>query len=146
MPAMPILDKAAWLAQARAAHARTSFGLLGGEVVDVDDDSLTVRLPITDAVRQPYGLLHGGISLFLIETAASSHAAYGIDLAVLQPVGVEINGSHLRSATEGTVIAIARVVRRGRTHIVHEVDVMLEETGELLCKGRMTNYYKTVDG
>ncbi|MEX1247465.1 MAG: PaaI family thioesterase [Anaerolineales bacterium] len=141
---MPILDKEAWLALARAAHARTAFGLLGGELVDVDERTLTVRLPITDAVRQPYGMLHGGISLFLIETAASSHAAYGVDLGEAQPVGVEINGSHLRSATEGTLRAVARVIRRGRTHIVHEVDVVLEESGELLCRGRMTNYYKEV--
>ena len=142
---MPILDKAAWLALAREAHGRTAFGLLGGSVVDVDEDSLTVRLPITDKVLQPYGIVHGGISLFLIETAASSHAGFGVDLEVARPVGVEINGSHLRSATAGTLKAVARVVRRGRTHIVHEVDVLLEESGELLCRGRMTNYYKPVD-
>lgn len=142
---MPILDKATFLALAREGHARTSFGLLGGSVVDVDETSMTVRLPITDAVRQPFGLVHGGISLFLVETAASSHAAFGIDLERVRPVGVEISGSHLRSATDGTLVATARVLRRGRTHVVHEVDVMLEETGELLCKGRMTNYYKEVE-
>ncbi len=138
-------DKNTWLGLARAAHARTSFGLLGGEVVEVDDEHLVLRLPITDKVRQPYGLLHGGISLFLIETAASSHAAYGVDLTEVQPMGIEVNASHLRAATEGTVRAVARVVRRGRTHIVHEVDILLEETGELLSRGRMTNYYKEVD-
>ena len=118
---------------------------LGGSVVDVDDSSMTVRLPITDAVRQPFGLVHGGINMLLVETAASSHAAFGLDLERVRPVGVEISGSHLRSATDGTLLAVSRVLRRGRTHIVHEVDVMLEETGELLCKGRMTNYYKDVD-
>jgi uncharacterized protein (TIGR00369 family) len=142
---MAILDKQSWLAAARQGHANTSFGLLGGEVVDVDETGMTVRLPITDAVRQPFGLVHGGMYLFLIETAASSHAAFGIDLDRVRPVGVEINGSHVRSATEGTLKAVSRVVRRGRTHIVHEVDVLLEETGELLCKGRMTNYYKEVN-
>lgn len=137
-------DKDIWLDLARAAHAGTSFGLLGGELLEVDDDYLTLRLPITDKVRQPYGLLHGGISLFLIETAASSHAAYGVDLTQVQPVGIEVNASHLRSATEGTVRAVARLVRRGRTHVVHDVDVLLEETGEVLSRGRMTNYYKTI--
>ena len=140
-----MLDKDAWLALARETHARTSFWLLGGTLTDVDENSLTLRMPISDAVRQPYGLLHGGISLFLIETAASSHAAFGVDLDLVRPVGVEINASHLRSATAGTLKAVARVLRRGRTHIVHEVDVLLEESGELLCRGRMTNYYKPVD-
>ncbi|HSS99589.1 MAG TPA: PaaI family thioesterase, partial [Terriglobales bacterium] len=105
---------------------------------------LVVRLPITEKTLQPYGILHGGISLFLVETAASSHASYGIDTTQIIPMGIEINGSHLRAATQGTLRAVARVLRRGRTHIVHEVDVTLEETGELLCRGRMTNYYKQV--
>lgn len=138
-------DKNTWLTLARTAHANTSFGLLGGEVVEVDDEHLVLRLPITAKTLQPYGLLHGGISLFLIETAASSHAAYGVNLTAVQPVGIEVNASHLRSATQGTVKAVARVVRRGRTHIVHEVDILLEETGELLSRGRMTNFYKSLD-
>jgi uncharacterized protein (TIGR00369 family) len=139
---MPILNKQVWLQQARAAHARTALGALGGEIVDVDEDKIIVRLPITEKLLQPYGLLHGGISLFLIETAASSHASFGIDISEKYPVGIEVNASHLRTATKGTLRAVGRVLRRGRTHIVHEVDVQLEETGELLCHGRMTNYYK----
>jgi 1,4-dihydroxy-2-naphthoyl-CoA hydrolase len=139
---MAILAKQAWLEIVRAAHDRTAFGAMGGRVEDVDEEQIVLRLPITDKVRTPFGLLHGGISLFLVETAASSHSAYGIDLDLMTPVGIEINGSHLRSATEGTVKAVGRVLRRGKTHVVHEVDVILEETREILCKGRMTNYYK----
>ena len=138
------VDKEAWLQQARAAHARTAVGAVGAEIVEVDDDHLIVRLPITEKALQPFGILHGGISLFLVETAASSHASYGIDTTQQIPMGIEVNASHLRSATQGTLRAEARVLRRGRTHIVHEVDVTLEETGELLSRGRMTNYYKTV--
>lgn len=144
MPTMNAEEKAAWLQASREAHDRTALGALGGEVVDVDDDSLTVRMPITAKSLQPFGILHGGINLFLVETAASTHAYYGIDLNEQFPVGIEINASHLRSATQGTLIATARVLRRGRTHIVHEVDIVLEETGELLCRGRMNNYYKKI--
>lgn len=135
-------EKAAWLAEMRVAHERTALGALGGQVVDVDDDHIVIRLSITAKTLQPFGLLHGGISLFLVETAASTHACYGIDLNQQAPVGIEINGTHLRAATQGTLLATGRVLRRGRTHIVHEVDVMLEESGELLCRGRMTNYYR----
>lgn len=121
------------------------MGALGGEVVDVNEESILVRLPITDKALQPFGLLHGGISLFLVETAASTHASFGIDLSQQVPVGIEVNASHLRSATSGTLVATGRVLRRGRSHIVHEVDVVLEETGELLCRGRMNNYYKKLN-
>jgi uncharacterized protein (TIGR00369 family) len=136
-------QKDAWLAEMRAAHERTALGALGGRVEDVDDDHIVIRLPITEKTLQPFGLLHGGISLFLVESAASTHACYGIDLNAQAPVGIEINGTHLRAATQGTLLATGRVLRRGRTHIVHEVDVVLAESGELLCRGRMTNFYKS---
>jgi uncharacterized protein (TIGR00369 family) len=139
-----ILEKDEWLARIREAHTRTALGALGGEVIDVDEDHLVLRMSITEKSLQPYGLLHGGISLFLVETAASSHAAFGIDLDEKVPVGIEVSGSHVRSATKGTLKAFARVLRRGNTHIVHDVEILLEETGEVLCKGRMTNYYKPV--
>lgn len=139
---MTLEEKTAWLAQMRADHGRTALGALGGHIVDVDAETLTVRLPISAKTLQPFGLLHGGISLFLVETAASTHACYDIDLSRQKPVGIEVNATHLRAATEGSLLATARVLRRGRTHITHEVDVVLEETGQLLCRGRMTNYYR----
>ena len=60
-------------------------------------------------------------------------------------MGIEINGSHVRSATEGTVRAVGKVVRRSRSMIVHQVDVYLVETGELLSTARMTNFFKPVN-
>lgn len=138
-------EKAAWLARMRADHDRTALGALGGQIVEVDAETLTVRLPIRAQTLQPFGLLHGGISLFLVETAASTHACYGVDLSQQKPVGIEVNATHLRAATQGTLLATARVLRRGRTHITHEVDVMLEESGQLLCRGRMTNYYRATN-
>lgn len=142
---MDAAAKETWLAASREGHKRTALGALGGEIVDVNEESITVRLPITDNTLQPFGLLHGGISLFLIETAASTHASFGIDLTQQVPVGIEVNASHLRSATRGILVATGRVLRRGRSHIVHEVDVVLEGTGELLRRGRMNNYYKKVN-
>jgi uncharacterized protein (TIGR00369 family) len=101
-------------------------------------------MPINDKTKQPYGLLHGGITMALVETAASVHASWGVDLTVVAPVGIEISGSHVRSAREGTVRAVGKVVRRSRSMIVHQVDVFLAETGELLTTARMTNYFKPV--
>src|SRR5690625_489234 len=96
---------------------------------------------ITNAARQPFGLLHGGVSMVLAETAASMHACWGVDLTKVVPVGIEINGSHLRSATEGVVLAECRVVRRAQTLIVHEIDIIDEKTGRKLNVSRVTNLY-----
>jgi 1,4-dihydroxy-2-naphthoyl-CoA hydrolase len=138
------IDKEQWLAGMRAANRNTAIEALGIEMVDVDDDQLVLEMPVTDKTKQPFGLLHGGISMVLAETAASSHAMWGVDFSKFIPVGIEINGSHLRSASDGRVRAIARVVRRSRTLIVHQIDIWHIETDKQLCTARVTNYYKPV--
>ncbi len=120
----------------------TALEPLGVEVVSVDEKGLTLRMPITNATRQPFGLLHGGISLLLAESAASMHSAWDINPEDVIPVGIEINGSHLRSATSGHVIATARLLRRSQALAVHSVAIIHEETQNQLCECRVTNYYK----
>jgi len=120
----------------------TALEPLGVEVVSVDQDGLTLRMLITNAARQPFGLLHGGISLLLAESAASMHSAWEINPEEVIPVGIEINGSHLRSATTGHVIATARVLRRSQALVIHSVEITHEESGSHLCSCRVTNYFK----
>jgi uncharacterized protein (TIGR00369 family) len=64
-----------------------------------------------------------------------------VDLSKRVPVGTEINGTHLNPATDGTLRAVARVVRRSRTFITHHVDVYHVETARLISTGRMTSFY-----
>jgi len=124
----------------------TALEPLGVEVVSVDERELTLRMPITNATRQPFGLLHGGISLLLAESAASMHSNWDINPEETAAVGIEINGSHLRSATSGHVIATARLLRRSQALAVHSVAIIHEETNHQLCECRVTNYYKKIAG
>ncbi|MDX1520405.1 MAG: PaaI family thioesterase [Anaerolineae bacterium] len=132
------------LADAKSRIKNTALETLDIEIVSIDDEQVVLRMPITPKVHQPLGQLHGGVSLVLAETAASLHAAWGINLLEKAPVGIEINGSHLRSAAEGTAEAIAKPVRRSRTLVVHQVEIYHVETGKLLTIARVTNYYKSV--
>ena len=84
--------------------------------------------------------------MLLAETAASAHATWGVDLSQVQPVGIEINGSHVRSASEGEVRAVGTVVRRSRSIIVHQVEIIDHQSGKLLSTIRVTNFYKPVKG
>jgi uncharacterized protein (TIGR00369 family) len=118
---------------------------LGISIHSIDVDQIVLKMPITDKARQPYGLLHGGVTMVLAETAASLHACWGIDLNQIQPVGIEINGSHVRSTSEGIVRAEGKVVRRTRSIVVHQVDIYSEETDQLLSTARVTNFYKNVE-
>lgn len=138
-------EKQMWLTQMRRLMNRgTVVSALNIEVEDIDDERAVLVMPITDATRQPFGLLHGGVSMVLAESAASIHACWGVDTSQVMPVGIEINGSHLRSAREGTVRAIATVARRARTLIVHQIDIYHIESGDHLCTARVTNFYKAL--
>lgn len=125
-----------------ALNKSTALETLEVEIVAIDEDHVRLRMPITSKVRQPAGLLHGGISMFLAETAASFHCVYLVDIHEMIPVGIEINGSHLASAKEGMVEAVGRVLNRGRSLIVHEVDIIHLEENKLLTRARVTNYLK----
>lgn len=113
-------------------------------LVEMDEGRIELEMPITDASRQPFGLLHGGVNMVLAESAASMHACWGVDLTRMIPVGIEINGSHLNSAMDGTVRAIGKVIRRSRRLVVHEVEIYHKESERLLCVSRVTNYYKSI--
>lgn len=139
-------NKEQWLQGFDIVHKNTAIEHLGIELIDIDDQHIELSMPVSDKARQPYGLLHGGISMALAETAASVHATWGRDLTQVQPVGIEINGSHVRSASDGVVHAVANVVRRSNWLIVHEVEIIHEDTGKLLTTARVTNFYKPLKG
>jgi uncharacterized protein (TIGR00369 family) len=86
---------------------------------------------------QPFGLWHGGASCVMAETLGSMgstmHAGPG-----RRAVGVDINATHLRGATEGWVRGVATAVHRGRRVATYEVAITHEETGTQLCSARIT--------
>ena len=112
--------------------------------MSVDSEHIVLRMPMSDRARQPLGLLHGGISMVLAETAASLHACWDVDLSLIVPVGIEINGSHIRSASDGHILAKGKVIRRSSKLAVHNVEITHEESDRLLCLARVTNFYKAL--
>jgi 1,4-dihydroxy-2-naphthoyl-CoA hydrolase len=130
--------------QMRALIPHTAVEAFGVEILSVDSEHILLRMPMADRARQPLGLLHGGVSMMLAESAASMHACWEIDLSRSVPVGVEINGSHLRSASEGHILAKGTVIRRSPKLAVHSVEIIHEETNRLLCLSRVTNFYKAL--
>ena len=141
----PSFPRITTLEQMRALIPKTAVEALGVEIVSVDSEQILLRMPMSDRARQPLGLLHGGVSMVLAESAASMHACWEIDLSRFVPVGVEINGSHLRSASEGHILAKGTVIRRSSRLVIHSVEIIHEETNRLLCVSRVTNYYKTLE-
>lgn len=133
---MPIWTKPISVELLNKLHDDTAVRQLGIEFVEVGDDFIRARVPVNTHTRQPYGLLHGGVSVVLAETLGSCGAAYSCE-AGHRAVGLDINANHLRGATEGWVTGTTRPVHRGRTTHVWQID-MQDDQGRPTCVSRIT--------
>ena len=109
---------------------------LGIEFVEVGDDYILGRVPVDERTRQPYGLLHGGVSVVLAETLGSCGAAFSCPPGY-RAVGLDINANHLRGVSSGWVTGTARSVHRGRTTHVWQIELR-DEAGNMTCISRIT--------
>jgi 1,4-dihydroxy-2-naphthoyl-CoA hydrolase len=124
------------LEQLNATSANTAVAHLGIEFLEIGDDYIVGRVPVDARTVQPYGLLHGGVSVVLAETLGST----GASLAAApghKVVGLDINANHLRGVTSGWVIGTARAVHVGRTTQVWQIDLRTE-AGDMVCASRIT--------
>ncbi len=105
------------------------------EYIDVGEDYLTAKMPVTAKVHQPDGVLHGGASVALAESVGSAASYVFLDGNKFVVRGIEISANHLRSIREGYVFAKATIIHKGRTTQLWEIRITDEE-GQLisLCK------------
>ncbi|MDP9044521.1 MAG: hotdog fold thioesterase [Pseudomonadota bacterium] len=118
------------------AHHDTAVQRLGIEFLEVGDDFIRARVPVDARTRQPYGILHGGVSVVLAETLGSCGAAYASPEGC-RAVGLDINANHIRSAADGWVTGVARPVHMGRTTHVWQIDLR-NDREQLTCVSRIT--------
>ena len=133
---MSIWQKPVSVDELTAIHVDTAVAHLGMEFVEVGDDFIVARIPVDERTRQPYGLLHGGVSVVLAETLGSCGAAFSSPPGY-RAVGLDINANHLKSATNGWVTGVACPVHIGRTTQVWQIDLR-NDAGELTCVSRIT--------
>jgi uncharacterized protein (TIGR00369 family) len=117
-------------------HKDTAPAYLGIEFLEVGDDFIRARVPVDHRTRQPYGLLHGGVSVVLAETLGSCGAMYSCPDGY-QVVGLDINANHLRGATKGWVTGITKPVHIGRSTHVWHID-LFDDEGRPTCVSRLT--------
>lgn len=115
----------------------TMLETLGIKTEILTPDCVVMTMPVTDKVKQPFGLLHGGASVALAESAASIGAWLNIDQETQAAVGLEINANHLRSKRDGVLKATATPYHKGRTTMVWDIKITDEED-KLVCISRCT--------
>jgi uncharacterized protein (TIGR00369 family) len=113
---------------------------MGIHLVEASVERIIATMPV-DGNTQPYGLLHGGANVVLAETigslAGNLHA--GADRIA---VGIDINATHLKSATTGIVTATCTPLRLGGTIAVFNIEIR-DDKGDLTCVSRLTCALRT---
>ena len=117
-------------------HKNTAPQHLGMEFTEVGDDFIKGRIPVDHRTCQPYGILHGGVSVVLAETLGSVGAAYACPEG-FQAFGLDINANHLRSVSSGWVTGVASPIHIGRSTQVWQIELS-DEQGRLVCVSRLT--------
>lgn len=111
--------------------------LIGTEWLDDDPDHARVRLPLRDELRQPVGLLHGGVMSTLVESVCSRATALTVLGEGMAAMGQSISVSFIRPITAGAAEVRATARHRGRTTWVWDAEV-LDDDGRLCALAQMT--------
>lgn len=111
--------------------------VLGIEFVEITKDRVELQMEVGPQVHQPMGMLHGGASAVIAESAASIGAYMNCEEGVEFAVGTDLNISHLRGKSDGKVKAVAVPERIGRSLQVWTIDI-LDEEGKKIAVGRCT--------
>jgi len=111
--------------------------LYGLEVLACGDSEVRARVTVRDELKQPAGLLHGGVYASIAESLASLATALGVLEQGQMALGLSNSTSFLRPVTSGVVEAIATRMHRGRTTWVWDVR-FTDEQDRLCALTRMT--------
>ncbi|WP_166925741.1 PaaI family thioesterase [Flavobacterium poyangense] len=126
------------LAHCNTFSKNTLMETLKIEYIDAGEDFLTAKMPVTPAVYQPMGLLHGGASVALAESVGSAASFFFIDPNEQEVRGIEISANHLKSIREGYVFGTARIIHKGRSIHLWEIKIT-DEAGNLISLCKLTN-------
>ena len=105
--------------------------LYGLEVTELSPDRAAGRVVVRDELKQPAGLVHGGVYASIAESLASLGTAVKVIPEGKMAMGLSNQTSFLRPILGGTIHALARVRHRGRTTWVWEVEITDDE--QRLC-------------
>ena len=106
-------------------------GLYGLEILTMSDEEVTAQVPVRDDLKQPAGLVHGGVFASIAESITSMATWFAVQADGYVAQGLSNQTSFLRPILDGTIHAVARRRHRGRTTWVWEVEISDDE--QRLC-------------
>lgn len=116
----------------------TFDALIGMHDISVNDDgSITATVPVRAELKQPFGLVHGGVFASIAESLASMGTFMGVHEQGMHAMGLSNSTSFLRPMFDGTIHATARPFHRGRTTWLWDVEIR-DDDDRLCATTRMT--------
>ena len=115
----------------------TLMQTMGIEFIDVGQDYLTAKMPVTPKVHQPDGVLHGGANAVLAESVGSMAAHIFLNAKDMMIRGTQITANHIRSLQDGEVFATATYIHKGRTTQLWDIKVN-DADGKLISSCRLS--------
>ncbi len=118
-------------------HACGFDGLYGLEVTELSPERVAGSVEVRDELKQPAGLVHGGVYAAIAESLASIATAIAVGTDRKLAMGLSNQTNFLHPITEGTIHAIGIRKHRGRSTWVWELE-MTDDRGRLCVLTRMT--------
>lgn len=110
---------------------------MGIVVKEAAPERIVATMPV-EGNTQPFGLLHGGASCVLAESVGSIGATmHGQAIGRPKAVGIDINATHHKAVSEGTVTAVATPLRLGAQIVSYDI-VISDDEGDRVCTARLT--------
>ncbi|MCM4163064.1 MULTISPECIES: PaaI family thioesterase [unclassified Arenibacter] len=119
------------------SNKATLMETLNIEYIDVGENYLLAKMPVSQEVHQPDGVLHGGATVALAESVGSMASHIFLDTKKFFVRGLEISANHVKSIREGDVYARAEVVHKGRTTQIWDIKVT-DKDGNLISICKLT--------
>jgi uncharacterized protein (TIGR00369 family) len=112
-------------------------GLYGLEIAELAAGRARATVTVSNRIKQPAGLVHGGVYSAIAESLAARGTAFAVGERGEVPRAIANRTSFLRAIRGGTITAVARAVHRGRTTWVWEVEIS-DGAGALCAVSRIT--------
>lgn len=132
------MDKNQMLKHINEVVKGTMIDYLGIVFTAVGNDYIEATMPVNSKTHNPAKILHGGAMMALAESVGSALSYLFIDIDKQDVRGLDINGNHVRSVSNGTVTARATLIHKGKLTHVSEIKIT-DNNGQLLNISRMTN-------
>lgn len=101
-----------------------------------NESHVEATMPITPEFHQPFGFLHGGATIALLETVASVGTERNTDFDKERPFGIDVHVRHRKSGKSGTLRGVADLARREGNKLFWTV-VAYDDEGDVVSDGEI---------